>query len=193
MIRFQIAVGAPSYYPYPMSRWRYLAPVLILALIFSSPANAASPKPGLTCKKEGITALSQGKKFTCIKKGKKLVWNKGVKAKTGKTAQAPAARPTTPAATPATPVATPAPTQKPALRSYTLDEVKANNSAASCWSVIDGFVYNLTAWISVHPGGASAIRSLCGIDASSQFNAQHSGQSRPTSQLERYLLGSLSR
>jgi cytochrome b involved in lipid metabolism len=74
-----------------------------------------------------------------------------------------------------------------------LSEVRANNTAASCWSVIDGFVYNLTAWISVHPGGASAIRSLCGIDASSQFNAQHSGQSRPTSQLERYLLGSLSR
>jgi cytochrome b involved in lipid metabolism len=172
-----------------MEALRYLTPILILVLIFSSPANAATPKPGLTCKKEGITALSQGKKFTCIKKGKKLVWNKGVKAKAGKTS---AARPTTPNATPATP-ATPAPTQKPALRSYTMDEVKANNSAASCWSVIDGSVYNLTTWISVHPGGSSAIRSLCGIDATSQFNAQHSGQSRPTSQLERYLLGSLSR
>ena len=40
-------------------------------------ANAAI-RPGTTCKKLGITNIFSGKKYTCIKSGKKLVWNKGV-------------------------------------------------------------------------------------------------------------------
>lgn len=41
------------------------------------PANAAV-KAGASCSKAGITSVASGKKFTCIKSGKKLVWNKGV-------------------------------------------------------------------------------------------------------------------
>lgn len=36
----------------------------------------------------------------------------------------------------------------PTILGFTMDEVKANNTAASCWSAIDGFAYNLTNWIS---------------------------------------------
>ena len=39
---------------------------------------ATSPKAGATCSKAGKTATYKNKKFTCIKSGKKLVWNKGV-------------------------------------------------------------------------------------------------------------------
>ncbi|KRO31449.1 MAG: hypothetical protein ABR65_03830 [Actinobacteria bacterium BACL2 MAG-121220-bin52] len=76
---------------------------------------------------------------------------------------------------------------------YTMDQVKANNTSASCWTVIDNNVYNLTNWISSHPGGAGAIRSLCGVDGTSSFKAQHANQSNPASRLSSYLLGPLSR
>ena len=74
---------------------------------------------------------------------------------------------------------------------YTLDQVKARNSATSCWSVIDGYVYDLTNWISSHPGGPAAIRSLCGIDGTSAFLAQHEGQKNPINRLAMYRLGPL--
>lgn len=48
---------------------------LSLSLI---PANAAV-KAGTTCKTAGITSIASGKTFTCIKSGKKLIWDKGVK------------------------------------------------------------------------------------------------------------------
>jgi hypothetical protein len=35
-------------------------------------------KPGATCTKAGSSSIVSGKKFTCIKNGKKLVWDKGV-------------------------------------------------------------------------------------------------------------------
>jgi cytochrome b involved in lipid metabolism len=70
-------------------------------------------------------------------------------------------------------------------------QVKANNSAASCWSVIDGYVYNLTNWINSHPGGSGAILYLCGIDGTSAFKSQHENQSRPAVKLDIYKLGPL--
>ncbi|NDE27239.1 MAG: cytochrome b5 domain-containing protein, partial [Actinobacteria bacterium] len=64
---------------------------------------------------------------------------------------------------------------------------------ASCWTVIDNNVYNLTNWISSHPGGAGAIQSLCGVDGTASFKAQHTNQFRPQSSLSSYLLGPLSK
>lgn len=45
------------------------------------PANAAV-KSGASCKTLGITSVASGKTFTCVKSGKKLVWNRGVAMKT---------------------------------------------------------------------------------------------------------------
>jgi M6 family metalloprotease-like protein len=54
-----------------------LSLLLIFALI--APINAsAAVKTGAKCKKAGQTSTYAGKKFTCVKSGKKLVWNKGV-------------------------------------------------------------------------------------------------------------------
>jgi M6 family metalloprotease-like protein len=39
----------------------------------------ATAKAGSTCSKAGITSVASGKTFTCIKSGKKLIWNKGVR------------------------------------------------------------------------------------------------------------------
>ena len=91
----------------------------------------------------------------------------------------------------ATPAATPTPTAT--TSGYTMAQVAANNSAKSCWAVIEGSVYNLTNWINSHPGGTGAIISLCGTEATSSFNAQHANQSRPSSRLSGYLLGPLAK
>ena len=74
---------------------------------------------------------------------------------------------------------------------YTLAEVKLHNSSASCWSVVNNVVYDVTSWISAHPGGASAIKGMCGVDASGAFNGQHGGQARPVSELASFKIGVL--
>ena len=149
-------------------------------------AQAATPKPGTTCLKVGFKQISNGKQFTCIKSGKKLVWDKGIVIKkststNNPTSEATPSQPTaTPSSTPTpqdqtTPSQTPAPTT-PALVLNKIEVAKHNN-ASDCWSIIDGNVYNLTSWISQHPGGQAAIKSLCGIDGSdrksTRLNSSH--------------------
>ena len=76
--------------------------------LIAAPSFAAV-KAGAKCTKVGASATASGKKFTCIKSGKKLVWNKGVAVKK----PSPVATPTpTPSPTP-TPEPTPAPTPTP--------------------------------------------------------------------------------
>ena len=61
-------------------RKKSLAFVIALAITGTSltvPAFAAI-KAGSKCTTKGQIATSQGKKFTCIKSGKTLIWNKGV-------------------------------------------------------------------------------------------------------------------
>ena len=78
-----------------------LAFILVVALL--SPLNAvAAVKAGDKCAKLNSTATNAGKKYTCIKNGSKLIWNKGVKV----------AAPAKPAAAPS-PAATPEPTASP--------------------------------------------------------------------------------
>ena len=104
----------------------------------------------------------------------------------------PAATPTPTVAAPSpTAKATPTPTPSTTQAGYTMADVKKASTRAKCWSAIDGNVYDLTAWISAHPGGASAITFLCGIDGSNAFKAQHENQSRPAMNLTKYLLGPL--
>jgi len=98
-----------------------------------------------------------------------------------------------PAPTPATTAASATPTPSATTAGYTMAQVSANNSAKSCWAVIEGSVYNLTTWINSHPGGTGAILSLCGTEATASFNAQHANQSRPSSRLSGYLLGPLAK
>jgi hypothetical protein len=92
-----------------------------------------------------------------------------------------------------TPTVTATPTPTPTIAGYTMAQVKANNSAKSCWTAIDGFVYNLTSWISSHPGGAGAILFLCGTDGTNAFKAQHEQQARPAVRLDSYKLGPLNK
>jgi hypothetical protein len=96
----------------------------------------------------------------------------------------------TPTPTP-TPKPTPTPTPTPTIAGYTMAQVKANNSAKSCWTVVDDYVYDLTKWINSHPGGPGVIVSLCGTDATTSFKAQHQNQAKPAVRLDSYKLGPL--
>ena len=147
----------------------FAAVAMALALsIVVAPGSSAAVKAGAACKKAGQTSVAGGLKYTCVKKGAKLVWGKGIAVK----------------ASPAASAATVA---------YTMEKVKANASAASCWAVISGNVYDLTKWIGSHPGGSGSITSLCGTDGTAAFLGMHTGQSKPQSRLSGYLLGPLAK
>ena len=95
--------------------------VIISASILIAPINAmAAVKAGDACKKAGSTATVNGKKFTCIKSGKKLVWNKGVGVPGAKPTVIPIPRPTPiPSVEPTvTPTRTPTPTIAPFVPPY---------------------------------------------------------------------------
>lgn len=78
-------------------------------------------------------------------------------------------------------------------RSYTSAEVAFHSTETSCWTSIDGNVYDVTTWISKHPGGSQAILSLCGKDGSAAFDNQHGGQRRPAEELATFQIGTLSK
>ena len=79
----------------------------------------------------------------------------------------------------------------PASSGYTLANVSTHNTASNCWSAVDGKVYNLTNWISQHPGGAAEITAMCGVDASAAFSGQHAGARKPAQELAAFYLGDL--
>ncbi|ASY25756.1 Cytochrome b5-like Heme/Steroid binding domain-containing protein [Candidatus Planktophila lacus] len=117
--------------------------------------------------------------------------------KSAPTASATAAASAAPAAPAmsATPMASksaePSKSAAPASTGYTMERVKANGTSSSCWTVINGYVYDLTKWIGSHPGGSGAITSLCGTDGTSEFLAMHRGQGKPEARLSGYALGKL--
>ncbi len=75
--------------------------------------------------------------------------------------------------------------------SYTLAQISTHKDATSCWSTINGGVYDLTTWIGGHPGGVQAILSICGKDGSAAFNGQHGGQKMQENKLATFKIGVL--
>jgi len=96
----------------------------------------------------------------------------------------PSAAPTTePSATPTTPNAQPG--------TYTVAEVAKHKTGTDCWSVVNNNVYDLTPYVSSHPGGASVIKAICGKDGTAAFSGQHGGAATPTSVLAGFKIGAL--
>ena len=55
---------------------RTLAIMIPMVLVASN--SYAAVKAGSACSKAGSKSVSGGKSYTCVKSGKKLVWDKGV-------------------------------------------------------------------------------------------------------------------
>jgi cytochrome b involved in lipid metabolism len=67
--------------------------------------------------------------------------------------------------------------------------VAQHASPSDCWTTIGGRVYNLTSFIASHPGGASRIIALCGINGTSAFSTQHAGNQAALAALAPLIIG----
>ncbi|KAI9018945.1 acyl-CoA dehydrogenase/oxidase [Hyaloraphidium curvatum] len=65
------------------------------------------------------------------------------------------------------------PAKLAALKVYARSEVAQHNTPSSTWITIDSFIYDVTTFADLHPGGAHAIQQLAGKDATEQFYGLH--------------------
>jgi L-lactate dehydrogenase (cytochrome) len=68
------------------------------------------------------------------------------------------------------------------MRKITMQEVERHNSFDDCWVVLNGKVYDLSAFHQGHPGGSEIITRNAGKDLSNLFNSVH-----PTDIVQRLL------
>ena len=165
----------------------------LLLTVGTPSAIAATAKAGSKCPKVGNVSTVGGVKFTCVKSGKKIIWNKGVKVSAPVASKATVVAPSQSASAPSVPAPTPTKATEVIPAGYTMKMVAENDKASSCWSVIEGNVYDLTKWINSHPGGSGAIVSLCGIDGTAKFKGMHGNQPQQASRLSGFKLGPLSK
>ncbi|KAL5116148.1 hypothetical protein ACEQ8H_005924 [Pleosporales sp. CAS-2024a] len=74
-------------------------------------------------------------------------------------------------------------------KKISLDELRKHDTAESPWFVVNGEVYDGTAFLEGHPGGAQSIVSAAGLDASDEFMAIHSETAK--AMMADYHIGSL--
>lgn len=116
--------------------------VAVISLILGNvvSVSAAMPVAGKSCPKLGAKQVYKGKTFTCIKSGKKLMWNKGVvvvAAPQPSVKPSPTPSPTPSASASPTSSASPTPTPSP---TPTVEPITADNFAFRDWCDPDPFV-----------------------------------------------------
>ncbi|CAJ2509451.1 Uu.00g144770.m01.CDS01 [Anthostomella pinea] len=57
---------------------------------------------------------------------------------------------------------------------FSADEITKHGTPSSCWLVINGKVYDVTAYLDLHPGGAAILLKQGGQDATFEFRKIHS-------------------
>lgn len=73
-------------------------------------------------------------------------------------------------------------------------EVGNHKTVSDCWIIVNNNVYNVTNYISVHPGGSDRITAYCGQDATKAFETKGGSVSHSTKadrELNSLLIGSL--
>lgn len=76
------------------------------------------------------------------------------------------------------------------LKEYSLMEVREHSIASDCWIVIYDHVYDVTSFLSEHPGGEYIILEWAGRDATLAFRGTRHGKDSYES-LSKYLIGVL--
>lgn len=79
-------------------------------------------------------------------------------------------------------------------KSFTVDEVAVHNTLSSCWIIVDQKVYDVTSYVSAHPGGSKTIADTCGKEATDAYNTRggtgrHSGNTN--AMLADYFVGNI--
>jgi cytochrome b involved in lipid metabolism len=78
-------------------------------------------------------------------------------------------------------------------KTYTLAEIAKHPNASSCYTAVRGTVYDLTNFITEHPGGAANILKICGKDGTSAFTKKHAGRPEPEQELAGHEIGKLAK
>lgn len=63
--------------------------------------------------------------------------------------------------------------QLPYIGIITKEELAKHNTKEDCWVSLKGFVYNLTPYISHHPGGEDIIMQFAGGDITEPYMKHH--------------------
>ncbi len=80
----------------------------------------------------------------------------------------------------------------PGAKKFTSSEVATHKDVTSCYTSISGSVYDLTAWVNMHPGGKDKIIMICGTDGTDKFMKKHKGAQKFMDILARFKVGVLS-
>ncbi len=76
----------------------------------------------------------------------------------------------------------------------TSDVIAQHGTSTDCWLIIGGTVYDVTNFLSVHPGGSTIVIPYCGKEATSAFSTkagQGNHSSLAQSELAMYLVGAM--
>ena len=79
--------------------------------------------------------------------------------------------------------------------SYNILEVSKHNTKNDCWIIINSKVYDITTYMTSHPGGAAILQG-CGRDATQLFETRPMGSGTPHSEdardiIEAFFIGFL--
>lgn len=88
----------------------------------------------------------------------------------------------------------PSPGEIPAAKMYALAEVAQHAGADSCWMIIHGRVYDVTAYAPRHPSPPALFLKYCGREATVGFETKDRGRphsSAAQAQLEEFFIGFL--
>jgi len=74
---------------------------------------------------------------------------------------------------------------------FAMATIAEHNSKESCYTAVDGLVYDITPYIPHHPGDEKNIMKICGRDGSSMFGRKHGENEKAKAQLASMQIGTL--
>jgi cytochrome b involved in lipid metabolism len=77
-----------------------------------------------------------------------------------------------------------------ASKIYTKEEVLLHNNENDCWIIINNRVYNITNYLTKHPGGNKILLQCAGKDCTEYFNNINHSQ-KAQKELENYYIGNI--
>lgn len=133
--------------------------VTLFALLLTLPLtpSQAAVKAGDACTKAGVKSVASGKTFTCIKSGKKFIWNKGVAV----------TKPTVASTPTATPAATPTPAPTPEIVYATLWEKYKWSKPSTSTSIATASIEKFKSYAATNRSPSTTVKIVAqeGVDA----------------------------